>query len=308
MIKRIISFAFILYGISSAYSQDCFDKVAKQAVLIDSLQKVIKDANNQFYNLATITQTTQKALSDTIKLLKSDLSSLEKFKAQKKSNDAQLKLKSDSIALLKTQLSEKDKQIATDKQQGDQKARAENERGKKEALANLVITYKKPFDDLIESSSKETVQRDILVVGNNTEIKLVLKDLETYFFALEMLAKKFDMAQIKNIQTQLNQIKQNSVLLEKLKKTISKYQTFNDGMKETLNALVTLDKRESATGMGDEIQKLKFNKIMSELSTYIFNYDFNFTDYPYLSEIVLKIIKRKQPNADEDITDLLKEL
>ena len=39
---------------SSAYSQDCFDKVAKQAVLIDSLQKVIKDANNQFYNLATI--------------------------------------------------------------------------------------------------------------------------------------------------------------------------------------------------------------------------------------------------------------
>ena len=39
MIKKIIIATLILCGVSSAYSQDCFEKVAKQAVEIDSLQK-----------------------------------------------------------------------------------------------------------------------------------------------------------------------------------------------------------------------------------------------------------------------------
>jgi hypothetical protein len=48
--------------------------------------------------------------------------------------------------------------------------------------------------------------------------------------------------------------------------------------------------------------------VLSEISVYIFNYDFNFTYYPYLSNIVLEIIKRKQPDADADISDLLNAL
>jgi hypothetical protein len=31
-------------------------------------------------------------------------------------------------------------------------------------------------------------------------------------------------------------------------------------------------------------------------------------DYPYLSEVVLEIIKRKRPNPDADISDLLKKI
>lgn len=308
MTKIILIITFLLCGISAAYSQECLDKVAKQAVLIDSLQKVIKDANRQFNSLAAMTQTTQKALTDTIKSLKSSLASLEKFKEQKKSNDAQLETKNNLIASLRAQLSEKDTLIATTKQQGDQKARSENESGKKEALANLVNTYKKPFDDLIKSSSQESVQRDIKLVGNNTQVQQVLNELQIYFNAKELLAQKFDMAQLKNTQTQLKPSTPNSALRDRLKESISKYQTFNEGLKKVLNELVKLDKLESATGMGDEIQKLKFNKIMIELSAFIFDYDFNFKDYPYLSDIVLEIIKRKQPNADADITDLLVKL
>jgi hypothetical protein len=41
---------------------------------------------------------------------------------------------------------------------------------------------------------------------------------------------------------------------------------------------------------------------------YIFDYDLKYEDHPYLFEIVLDIIKRKQSNTDEDITDLLKKL
>ena len=308
MIKRIIIVVLLAWGVSSAYSQDCLDKVAKQAVVIDSLQKVIKDANNQFNNLMTTTQTTQKALSDTIKSLRSDLSGLEKYKSQKKYIDTQLKTKNDSIALLQTQLLNKDKQIATIEQQGVQKAQQEKERGKRETLTNHVNTYKKPFNDLIKSSSKESVQRDMQLVGNDAEVKHILNDLQIYFNVKELLTMKFDAVQIKNAQTQIEQIKQESALLDKLKETVGNYQIFNDGLKEMIGKLVALDNRESVAGMGNEIQKQKFNKIMSEISTYIFNYDFNFIDYPYLSDIVLEIIKRKQPNADADVTDLLKKL
>ena len=47
---------------------------------------------------------------------------------------------------------------------------------------------------------------------------------------------------------------------------------------------------------------------MAEISYYIFNYDFNFMDYPYLSVVVLEIIKRKAPNPDAKISDLLQQL
>lgn len=308
MVKRIFIISLIFCGFNHVYSQDCFDKVAKQAVLIDSLEKVIKDMNNQSFSLINELQATQKALSDTIKSLKSDLSSLETYKSQKKSTDAQLKTKSDSISTLKNQLIDKDTQIATTKQQGDQKARAASERGKKEALESLVNSYKKPFDDLIRSSSNESVLRDIQLIGDYPEIIQVLTDLQIYFNAKQLLAMKFDLEHLKNATAQLNKVKQNSALLDRLKESINSYQTFNDGLKETLGELIKLDKVEIVTGMSDKIQKLKFNKILSALSPYFFNYDFNLADYPYLADILLEILKRKEPNADAEVTDLLNKL
>ncbi|MBE0574158.1 hypothetical protein IH575_04620, partial [Candidatus Dojkabacteria bacterium] len=249
MVKRIFIISLIFCGFNHVYSQDCFDKVAKQAVLIDSLEKVIKDMNNQSFSLINELQATQKALSDTIKSLKSDLSSLETYKSQKKSTDAQLKTKSDSISTLKNQLIDKDTQIATTKQQGDQKARAASERGKKEALESLVNSYKKPFDDLIRSSSNESVLRDIQLIGDYPEIIQVLTDLQIYFNAKQLLAMKFDLEHLKNATAQLNKVKQNSALLDRLKESINSYQTFNDGLKETLGELIKLDKVEIVTGM-----------------------------------------------------------
>ncbi len=106
----------------------------------------------------------------------------------------------------------------------------------------------------------------------------------------------------------MEQIKRESALLSKLKETIGNYQVFNEGLKETLGKIVVLDKAEAVSGMSKEIQRKKFDKILAEISAYIFNYDFNFSNYPYLSDIFLEIIKRKQPNPDADISDLLKRL
>ena len=57
-----------------------------------------------------------------------------------------------------------------------------------------------------------------------------------------------------------------------------------------------------------EIQKNKLIMILDEISLFVFNYDFNLNSYPYLSDVVLEIFKRKQPNPDAEISDLMQKL
>jgi hypothetical protein len=240
--------------------------------------------------------------SDSIKRLHKELDGLKESKSKKKEFDKQLQTKSDSINLLKTQLSD-------EKQKGRRSANEERERGKSEALSSVVSTYKNSrFDNLIRSSSKESVQRDKQLVGDNPEIKTTLDDLYKYFNAKELLSKKYDESRVRDAQKQLEQVKQKSENIDKLKETLGNFQTFNEGMKETVKKIVDLDNRETVEGMSDEIRQKKFNKILAEISAYIFNYDFNFSDYPYLSDILLEIFKRKQPDADANISDLLQKL
>lgn len=304
--KKIIVLALLFCGVCSAYSQITQEMYDKKVEEIANLKKQLEDAATNHNNMVATSQSVLKSLKDTINVLKSNLASLEKYKSQKKTIDVQLTTKSDSITLLKNQLVEKDKQIATTKKQGDQKAREEKEKGKAEALASIVNSYKnRQFDDLIKSSTKLSVVRDMQLVGNNAEVKPILNDLSVYFNAEELLAKKFDAAAIKNAQTQLNQIKQKSALLDKLKDNIEYYQDFNNELKETIGKLVDLDERKTANDAGT--QKQKFNDIISELSNYMYNY-YDYGNYPYLSDIILEIIKRKKIDANTDITDLLRKL
>lgn len=314
--KTILFIALILCGVLVAYSQqDCCDKVAKQAVEIDSLGKILRSKNDSIRVYSHTIEETGKTLNDTIKQLRADLSKLKKFTKEKEAFDAQLKQLNDSITLLKNQIALKDSQfvikesqITQTKQLADQKAIQEKENGKREALANILNTYKgKKFDDLIKMSSKESVQRDRQLVGN-TEVKQTLDDLEKYFNAQELFSKRFEINSVKNAQNQINQINQQSELVTNLKDKLENFKIFNDGLKEMIEKINNLDKKESVKGMGEQIEKQKYNKILSELTSYIFSYDFNFTDYPYLSGIYIEIIKRKQPNADADISDLLYKL
>ena len=87
---------------------------------------------------------------------------------------------------------------------------------------------------------------------------MILNDLSVYFNAEELLAKKINISAINNVKTQLNQIKQKSALLDKLKDNIEYYQDFNNALKGTIDKLVNLDIRKEAGGDA-EIQKLKLN-------------------------------------------------
>lgn len=304
--KRTFVTAFILCLFGSVYAQqDLIDRVAKQAVEIDSLKRVVQAEKDNHQRLSTEYQ----QLRDTLKILEGDLSNVEKFKADRQIIDTLLQQKSDSITLLQAAIAEKNRQILTERQQSEQKATEEKERGKQEVLTHIINHYtNNSFDDLLKSSTKLSTQRDLQFVGISAEVKLILSDLQKYLGAKELLEIKFDGDKIKNAQNQLNQIKQESELLDKLKEAVDRYQMFNDGLKEVIEKLITLDQREIVDGMPDGVQKQKLDKILAEISPFIFNYDFNFMDYPYLSDILLEIFKRKQPNKDADISDLLKQL
>ena len=305
--KQIIVLSLIICICHPAYSQDCLDRIEKQAVIIDSLKKLVKTEKDKSQQLFLIYQRDTTIFLDSIKRMNSDLIKLANFKAEKANIDNLLKQKTDSIAFMNKQIFTKNQQISDEKLTCEQKSREEREKGKNEVLSSVINSYKnKRFDDLIMSSTKLSVQRDIQLVGNNSEIKPILLDLERYFNAEELLAKKIDSAQIKNAQLQLIQIKQQSVLLDKLKENIDYYEEYNDALKKTTEKLVVLDTVTDAKGDAS-VQKLKFNDISSELTNYIYNY-YDYVYYPYLSDIVLEIIKRKQPNADADITDLLRKL
>ena len=319
--KQIIVLFIIVSFFSPVKGQDCVvDKIAKQAVeidslkrnyksidiKIDSLKKVINSYESNKKQQSSIYQNSVKLYMDTINTLKVDLSKLEKFKSEKKKLETEHTSKSDSIALLKSQINQKDNEIKSITDKGKKDAITEKENGKKEIYTKLANLYSnKSFDELIKISSLSSIKRDKQLIGYNEDVKQVLMDLEIYFNTEKLLSNKLDVTQFNSSLSQLNLIKQQSELVITLKNKLENFKTFNEGLINTIQIIITIDKNENVKGSSTQIQSAKYNKILSELTKYIFDYDFNFVDYPYLSEIVLEIIKRKQPNPDADISDLL---
>ncbi len=317
--KKIIAITILFFGVIQTYSQtdSLLLKFYEQKILENSKLNIeLQNEKQNFINLSVAYKNDTLALHSQIKDLRKEVSSekqkvLDLNKNKIKEERDNLYMKVDSLTIVVLQLNktiaEKDKQIANEK--AIAKTNADNSRieGKAEATESVVVFYKSlPFDSLILSSTKHSISRDLSLVSNKHEVLLVLKDLQTYFIVQELLSQKFDAGQIKKAQTQLSQIKRQSKLLDALKEDIEDYQDFNFALKETISKLIILDERKLAD-RDSEIQKLKFNDIVTILADYIYNY-YDYGKYTYLSDIVLEIIKRKKPNADQDITDLFLKL
>lgn len=304
--KRIIITIIILCGIGSLYAQqDLIDDVKRLAIINDSLKRAIKS----YEQSSNETQLKLQKAQDTISILKSDLSILKNFRDEKETVAKQIKLKSDSITMLKSSLAEKDKELETQKQNFKLKVQEARESGRGELITPKINYYKNtPFDDLIQSSTQKSMQNDKQIIGKIKEVESILSDLDKYFSEKRLLEMKFDAAKIKNAENQLSQIKIESTSLNKLKNTLQNYQAVNEGLKETLGKIMAWDAQESVANGPQYPYSQKLNKIMGEISLYIFNYDFHFLDYPYLSDVVLEVIKRKVPNPDADISNLLQKL
>jgi hypothetical protein len=142
-----------------------------------------------------------------------------------------------------------------------------------------------------------------------------LSDLQKYFSAKSLLAEKYNEQNLKNTVTQLGTVKQKYEAVSDLKKSIEGYKSKNDGLKDMItkiNALNDVSDKKSIMAVDADSRLEKRNRINTIINAYIFDYDFNFADYPYLSKILVEIIKTKQRNTDananKDMGYLLKEL
>jgi len=211
------------------------------------------------------------------------------------------------IADLEQNNLKKDTLIAEAELKIKQTANEEREKGKQEAYNQIAQTYNQPFDNLLKFSTKQSVERDLLLVGDDKTVMKKLQNLQSYFIAKQVLSEQYNEKNVKLAQDQLNDITEQSVEIDQLKTLIKNYKLFNDALKVTIDKIIDIDKRFIAND--DEYnQTLKQKEILAELASYFRNYRFNFTDYPYLSEIVLEIMTRKQRNANADIRDLFEKL
>lgn len=313
--KKEIVFTILFLGNILAYSQ------TDSLLLVNYEQKILEngklksDLQTEKRNFSDLSDAYKKdtlALQKQIKDLLNELSSEKqkvsdlnknKIKVERDNLQTQIDSLNSVISKQNQTIIELDNQITYEKKNTKTTYDKAKSEGKAEAFGNIVDFYKNnSFDELIKSSSQESIARDIKLVGDNTEVKMVLNDLQIYFNALKLLSEKIDAVKIKSTQTQLSQIKQKSKLLDDLKVNFEYYEDFNIELKKTIEKLVELDKSKSAAG-SPEIQKLKFNEIITILTDYMYNY-YDYTNYPYLTDIILEIIKRKQPNADSPVVDL----
>ena len=317
--KKVFVLIILICSVISTYSQtdSLFLKNYEQKILENNkLRSELQEekqnfsALNEAYKKDTLAlQKEIRDLSGEVAMEKEKVSELNKNKIKEERDNLLKKVDSLNAVISKQNqlIVDKDKQIINEKANAKTSVDSAKNNGKAEAFSSIINFYKNhSFDDLIQSSTLESIGRDLQLVGNNPEVNLILNDLQIYFSALELISQKYDAVNIKSAQTQLNLIKQQSKLLDVLKVNVEYYEDFNTDLKKTIEKIVDLDKIKTAAG-SPEIQKLKFNEVLSILTDYMYNY-YDYAKYPYLSEIMLEIIKRKQPNADSSIIDLLQRL
>ena len=320
--KKIIVVILIMFGVSNAYTQDLIKEIQKLTLANDSLQKqVIKPLNDSIlklnsahsYEIAILKEQLEalenekSELNKKIKTLESTVAELNKNKIKVERDNLQAKCDSliTKVKELENLISVKDKQIAQEKELGQQKSIQEKENGKSEILNLIIQTYNKPLDELIINTNIKSVERDMSIVGDKSIVQQKLLSLQQYFNSEQVLNEKYSEQRVENALTQLKSIEQTELVLKLIDK-LSKYKLCNDGLKTTIDKILEIDKKFVAND--EYTQKTKLNDVLAEIAWYFRNYRFNLIDYPYLSEIVLEIIKLKQKDANTDIAILKEKL
>ena len=309
--------------LSALYSQEGIIKEFQKLTLEnDSLKKELEHsrlnstkelqtANDSIARLNTIRKSEVSILNNKIGNLEKDTAQLSKqIKNLDKNNIESLKMqlqqKRDSIYLLVGVIKERDKQIATLKSEGVRKEQEKYNNGQQNVYNQIGQIYQQnTLDSLIAYSTPKSVERDLQLVGNNAEAMRKLQYLQIYFTVQQVLKQRYDEDMVKNAQEKANTIPQ-SYLVKNLNDKLRTYKLSRDGLIVTIGKIIELDKKFIAND--DHTQEAKLQDVLSKLSWYFRNYRFNFIDYPYLSDIVLEIMKQKQKDANSDVSRFLEKL
>ncbi|MDR1829488.1 MAG: hypothetical protein LBQ76_01820 [Candidatus Fibromonas sp.] len=306
--KKLVVLSFVLYGFSTVYSNDLIEKIQKLTLENDSLKKQIvkplRDSVSIFKNKI-------EKLDKDLAAANKKLTDLDKNKVKIENDSLKkqvIKPLRDSISIFKSKIEKSDKENKEMEKKISEKdglIAQKYAEGQQNVYSQIAQVYNKPFDELIKLHTKQLVERNLLLVGNDEKARKKLQDLQKYFAAEQTLEERYNEQKVKNSQSQIAGIEQTSEVKNLVDK-LRDYKLCNDALKATIDKILEIDKKFVANS--ENTQNDKQRDILFELSWYFRNYRFNFIDYPYLSKIVLEIMDLKQKDANADIKHLSNKL
>lgn len=215
------------------------------------------------------------------------------------------------IKIKKTQIKNLESDLQKTSRENIDKIQKAERRVKDQFLDNISLTYlsNNNFDDLINSSNIHTLQRDRDLLGNklltNKRLKQKFDDLKVYYTSKALLDMPFNETNVKTARQKLSTIKTKSKLIPELNENLEYYPDAYQGFTDCLDAIKSIDLKGMVNGKGRPIEMIKYNNIVAEISSYIKDYGLTYSNYPYISEILFKIIDKKYRNVDANIQTLL---
>ena len=249
-----------------------------------------------------------KKKEEEITKLKSDLAKLEKsdLKVELEKLNEDLAQRNSEVTENKKLIRDLEVKNAESKAEYERNLVAKKEEGIQSIKNQLLIFYDKPFDQLVEVTSKGSIQRDIALLGVDSKVHEKLMNLQIYHESKLLLTEKFNLARVQMVLEQLTAMEQTEAVKKSIE-LLSNYKLRFEGLQETLTNLIQLDS-ESFGADNEGLSKRKFDKILNQLTTYFYDYEIKLNEYPYLAEVITEIIQKKQVEIDADLSYLKERL
>lgn len=330
--RRVLCFIVFVICSYSLFSQDEQIKIIQQLTLENHLLKSdsLKQLHDSIFRLNRMCRDEVSNLKETVNGLKNDTSEL-RLKITRLDRNIE-NLNKNKIKIERDLLSQRIDSMKMDveklkmlvKSQYDTmllnkaKVKEEVEMAKKEVKEQLIINLasnytNKSFDSVIQFSTKESVFRDMKLLGDRSDCMQVLNDLALYFEADDLFRNRYDKKRNSDLLLKLQNIIRESVLLKSMIYKLSDYEQLSTGLKDCMKIILEYDdpknKNYVVTKQLEEVDKeYKRELIFKEIKSYIVSYGFNFIDYPYLTSIISDIIFYKQNDPDRDIKEFYTKL
>jgi hypothetical protein len=245
-----------------------------------------------------------KKLADEIDKLKSEISKVEKSELKTENERLLEKVEKLTKEVAETKKTVQDREVKLEEIRAEYESKmvVKKEEGIQSIKNQLLLFYEKPFDELLEVTSKGSIQRDIALLGIDSKAQEKLKSLQIYHESKLLLTEKYNSAKVQKVLEELNAIEQT----EAVKKSIdllSNYELRFEGLQETLVNIIQLNSKRIGFD-NPEFTTIKYGEMINELTTYFYDYEMKLNEYPYLAEVITEIIQKKQIEIDADLSYL----
>lgn len=319
--KRTAWLFILTFSISIAYSQtinlekSVYDKMIEEKGNSERLIGKLRDSIGKIHqNHAIETDVLNDSLQKVNAELDDKTDQLTKAKdglkdLQKQFDKNKIKNERDSlnrqVAVLNVTITNLRNEITILKTSCQREAENRYKAGRREIQMRISDRYDAEFDSLVNECTLAGVQHDMLLV-TDASTKKKMQDLLTYFRAEQVLSEKYDAQKVQFALNNLTKIMPATQAVKILKEKLGYYKNCTSALKSMMGEIIEIDKNFSAPNEPGRDKKRK--RIMPVITSFIYNQEFEFDDYPYLGNIVLEIINRKQRDVDKSIYDLLKKL